>query len=84
MKYYLQADHTKDDIGLFYNLPRNIAHKKLFKYGGWPTQYLEQLQTFQEATLMIRKPGLEILHYLKTADYSLPINKYLICILLYD
>ncbi|KAL0278798.1 UNVERIFIED_CONTAM: hypothetical protein PYX00_000503 [Menopon gallinae] len=73
------ADHTKADIGLFYTLPQQLALRDLFgKRHGFPTPFLQLCHTFRETCIMVRKPGLELLHYLKNADYTKPINKYVI------
>lgn len=45
--------------------------------------YREQNKTFCELGLLIRKPALEIMSYLKNADYSRPVNRYVLCILLW-
>jgi hypothetical protein len=55
--------------------------KQLFQYGGLPTFFEQQTQTFMETAIMVRDPALEILHYLRTADYSRPAIRYVICIL---
>jgi hypothetical protein len=55
--------------------------KQLFQYGGLPKSFEQQTQTFMETAIMVRDPALEILHYLRTADYTCPAIRYIICIL---
>lgn len=40
-----------------------------------------QIKTFNEACVMVRQPALELISYLKKADYSKPALRYLLCIL---
>ena len=40
-----------------------------------------QVKTFNEACLMVRKPALELLHYLKNTDFAHPAVRYILCIL---
>lgn len=76
-----QVHHTKNDVGLFYTPSKELWFDVLFK-GLFKYNYREECTTFQEVPVLIREPALEIMNYLKNADYSAPINKYLLCILL--
>lgn len=40
-----------------------------------------QVKTFNEACVMVRQPALEVISYMKKADYSQPALRYLFCIL---
>lgn len=40
-----------------------------------------QVKTFNEACLMVRKPALELLHYLKNTNFAHPAVRYVLCIL---
>ncbi|XP_077974406.1 small ribosomal subunit protein mS29-like [Styela clava] len=75
------ADHSMKDIGLFYTIPQN-EFKVLSPDGisskAFDKKSLEEFHAFNEASMMIRKPSIEILNYLKHADYSLPVQRYLI------
>lgn len=42
---------------------------------------LAQIQTFNEARVMVRKPALELLAYLKGSNFAHPAVRYVICIL---
>lgn len=42
---------------------------------------LSQIKTFNEARVMVRKPALELLAYLKGSNFSHPAVRYVICIL---
>ena len=52
--------------------------QKLFKHGGITKSYEKQMKTFNETTLMIRKPALEIIDCIKSTDFKKPINRYVI------
>lgn len=39
------------------------------------------MKTFNEACLMVRKPGLELLRHLRNTDFARPAVRYLLCIL---
>lgn len=65
-------------MGLFYTIPEDEGKKKLFALNGLSRRFRLQCDTFQEMSLMIRKPGVEIIHYLKNTDFNNPINKYLL------
>ncbi|KAK6630123.1 hypothetical protein RUM44_005674 [Polyplax serrata] len=72
-----QVHHTKNDVGLFYTPSKELWFDVLFK-GLFKYNYREECTTFQEVPVLIREPALEIMNYLKNADYSAPINKYLL------
>lgn len=78
--FILQTFHTTADVGKFYTMPE-VVKKQYFQLGGFPKSFGEQTITFNENGIIIRKPALEIIDYMKKADYNkLPI-KYVICIL---
>jgi small subunit ribosomal protein S29 len=39
------------------------------------------MKTFNEGCVMVRPPALEVISYLKRADYSKPALRFLFCIL---
>lgn len=47
----------------------------------WAHLLLSQIQTFNEARVMVRRPALEILAYLKGSNFAHPAVRYVICIL---
>ena len=75
------ADHRLTDIGLFYTIPQNDAQKLINKgleIDFLSQQYIRHCKAFNEYCMMIRKPNLELVHFLKTANYNLPVNRYLL------
>lgn len=46
-----------------------------------PASPFSQVKTFGEACLMVRKPALELLHYLKNTNFAYPAVRYVLCIL---
>lgn len=74
------VNHKTDHIGKLYTMPENIQ-RQLFQHGGFPKKFVTQATTFQEYAIMIRQPAVEIISYLSQADYTRPVNKYVLCIL---
>ncbi|XP_069040775.1 small ribosomal subunit protein mS29 isoform X1 [Lepisosteus oculatus] len=62
------GQHSERHAGQFYTLPPAEV-KTLFPHG-LPPRFQEQIQTFNEACVMVREPALELIGYLKRADYS--------------
>lgn len=71
----LKHDHSH--AYRYYTIPLEVK-KQLFQYGGLPKYFDEQTKTFMETCIMVREPALEILHYLRTADYTRPAVRYVI------
>ncbi|XP_069796674.1 small ribosomal subunit protein mS29 [Narcine bancroftii] len=68
--------HTEQHLGLHYSLsPEDL--KTTFPQG-FTRRYQQQVKTFGEACLMVRRPGLELVSYLKAANYSHPPVRYVI------
>lgn len=69
------ACQSEKHLGQFYTLPS--AHiRPLFPHG-LPWRYQQQVKTFNEACVMVRPPALELISYLKKADYSKPALRYI-------
>jgi len=75
------VNHNTDHIARLYTMPSNVQ-QQLFQHDGLPRTFIKQITTFQEYALLIRQPAIEILSYLNQADYTRPVNKYVLCILL--
>lgn len=76
-----ESDPSKQSYeheGQFYTLKPDIA-TKLFLLGGFDKEQQLALKTFRETAIMIRKPALEIMGYLKKTDFSKPVNRYILC-----
>ncbi|XP_013389936.1 28S ribosomal protein S29, mitochondrial [Lingula anatina] len=71
------AHQTKDQIGQFYTVPEPIA-KKVFTRGWLNPKLLQLFDTFNETSIMVRKPALEIIDLMKSANYKDPVIKYVI------
>ncbi|XP_068426130.1 small ribosomal subunit protein mS29 [Clinocottus analis] len=65
---------SQNHIGQYYTLPS--AHIRTLFPHGLPRRYQQQLKTFNEACVMVRQPALEVISYLKKADYSQPSLRY--------
>lgn len=74
------ANHTKEHLSRFYTIPQDDV-KTIFVHGIQKI-YNTQIKTFNEMSILIREPAIELLTYLKQTDFTKPVNKYVICILL--
>ncbi|XP_015178536.1 PREDICTED: 28S ribosomal protein S29, mitochondrial [Polistes dominula] len=70
-------NHNEQHLNRLYTIPDNIV-QTFYKINGIPANYLRLANTFNECSLLVRNPTIEILSYLEQADYSRPINKYLL------
>ncbi|XP_074540596.1 small ribosomal subunit protein mS29 [Halichoeres trimaculatus] len=68
------ACHTEKHIGQYYTLPP--AHTHTAFPHGLPRYFQQQMKTFNEACVMVRQPALEVISYLKKADFSKPPTRY--------
>lgn len=71
------SNHTTDHIGKFYSIDVDMKNK-LFRFGGLPKTYEKQAKTFNELSLMVRSPAVEIINYIKNTDFSKPINRFVL------
>lgn len=70
------AKHGEQHEGQHYSIPLQDL-KTVFPHG-LPPRYTMQVKTFGEACLMIRKPALELLGYLKNTNFAHPAVRYLL------
>ncbi|XP_020021761.1 small ribosomal subunit protein mS29 isoform X4 [Castor canadensis] len=70
------AKHGEQHAGQHYNIPLQDV-KTVFPHG-LPPRFVMQVKTFGEACLMVRKPALELLHYLKNTNFAHPAVRYLL------
>uniref|UniRef100_A0A8C1V2B1 Small ribosomal subunit protein mS29 n=1 Tax=Cyprinus carpio TaxID=7962 RepID=A0A8C1V2B1_CYPCA len=68
--------HSEGHTGQYYTLPPTHI-QKLFPYG-LPPRFQLQIKTFNEGCVMVRPPALELISYLKRADYSKPPLRYVL------
>uniref|UniRef100_A0A8C2GHC4 Small ribosomal subunit protein mS29 n=2 Tax=Cyprinus carpio TaxID=7962 RepID=A0A8C2GHC4_CYPCA len=71
-----QTYHSEGHSGQYYTLPPTHI-QKLFPYG-LPPRFQLQIKTFNEGCVMVRPPALELISYLKRADYSKPPLRYVL------
>ncbi|NWZ38989.1 RT29 protein, partial [Brachypodius atriceps] len=71
------AKHTEQHEGRLYNIPLEEV-KAVFPHG-LPHRFQQQIRTFNEARVMVRKPALELLAYLKGSNLAHPAVRYVIC-----
>ncbi|XP_077012528.1 small ribosomal subunit protein mS29 isoform X1 [Tamandua tetradactyla] len=70
------AKHGEQHEGQHYNIPFQDL-KTIFPHG-LPPRFVMQVKTFSEASLMVRKPALELLHYLKNTSFAHPAVRYVL------
>lgn len=70
------AKHGEQHEGQHYSIPLQDL-KTVFPHG-LPPRYMMQVKTFGEACLMVRKPALELLGYLKNTNFAHPAVRYLL------
>uniref|UniRef100_A0A7G3AB76 Small ribosomal subunit protein mS29 n=1 Tax=Lutzomyia longipalpis TaxID=7200 RepID=A0A7G3AB76_LUTLO len=75
-----EAQPSKQSLlheGKFYTVAPEVK-KRLFTHGGFPRLYEKQVKTFAEATLMVRKPALEIMDYIGRTNFNKPPIRYVL------
>jgi len=75
------SQHTLNDTGLFYKLPDDVYSRMTtpeWNTLAFPHRYQKCASIFNEACMMIREPGLEIVNILEQTDYKLPVNRFLL------
>uniref|UniRef100_A0A8C3GNF6 Small ribosomal subunit protein mS29 n=1 Tax=Cairina moschata TaxID=8855 RepID=A0A8C3GNF6_CAIMO len=71
-----QANHTEHHEGRHYSIPLEEV-KAVFPHG-LPYRFQQQVKTFNEACLMVRKPALELFTYLRNSNFAHPAVRYVI------
>ncbi|XP_067831964.1 28S ribosomal protein S29, mitochondrial isoform X2 [Heptranchias perlo] len=68
--------HSEQHEGLHYTIsPSDL--KTIFPHG-LTRRFQQQIKTFNEACVMVRRPALELVGYLKATNYSYPAIRYVI------
>ncbi|XP_040474658.1 28S ribosomal protein S29, mitochondrial isoform X1 [Falco naumanni] len=70
------ASQTERHEGRHYSIPLEEV-KTVFPHG-LPYRFQQQIKTFNEACLMVRKPALELFAYLKNSNFAHPAVRYVI------
>ncbi|XP_025853050.1 small ribosomal subunit protein mS29 isoform X1 [Vulpes vulpes] len=70
------ARHGEQHAALHYHIP--LQDLKTVFPQGLPPRFIMQVKTFNEACLMVRKPALELLHYLKNTNFAHPAVRYVL------
>lgn len=71
------TNHDSQHIGKFYRIS-DETKGKVFKHGGLPQFFEKQVKTFGETCLMIRKPAVDIINYIRNTDFTKPVNRYVL------
>ncbi|NXE84538.1 RT29 protein, partial [Cochlearius cochlearius] len=70
------ANHAERHEGRHYSIPLEEV-KAVFPHG-LPYRFQQQIKTFNEACLMVRRPALELFAYLKSSNFAHPAVRYVI------
>lgn len=70
--------HSEQQIGRFYTVPQDVFDG-LFQLAGFTAKQRKMLTNVGENSIMVRKPALEIIDFLKRTDFSKPVNRFVIC-----
>ncbi|XP_010210930.1 PREDICTED: 28S ribosomal protein S29, mitochondrial [Tinamus guttatus] len=70
------ANHGELHEGRHYNIALQEV-RAVFPHG-LPSPFQQQIKTFNEASVMVRKPALELLTYLKSSSFANPVIRYVI------
>ncbi|XP_019383703.1 PREDICTED: 28S ribosomal protein S29, mitochondrial [Gavialis gangeticus] len=70
------ANHTEQHDCQHYSIP--LEEVKVIFPHGLPRRFKEQIETFKEACLMVRKPALELFGYLKSTNFAQPAIRYVL------
>nr|XP_050852368.1 28S ribosomal protein S29, mitochondrial [Vespula vulgaris] len=71
------VNHNEQHLNRIYTIPKD-TFKTLFQNVGIPKDFLTLSTAFNECSILIRSPALEVISYLEQADYNRPINKYVL------
>lgn len=77
----VQTKHTKQDVGKLYTMPEDVRRQLFDKYV-LPLYFERLIDVFNETNIVVREPALELIEYLKRANYDKPVIRYVLCILL--
>lgn len=69
--------HNAGNLARLYTIPTD-TQQQLFQHGGLNRTFMKQVATFQECSILVRQPAVEIISYLNRADYTRPVNKYVL------
>ena len=81
---YSQVNHSLRHEGQFYRIQDDVYNRLFEPSRYWIPNYHNTTECFQERCIMVRKPALEVIHYLKNADYSHPVVRYILCKKFFD
>ncbi|NWQ68949.1 RT29 protein, partial [Neopipo cinnamomea] len=70
------AKHTEQHEGRHYDIPLEEV-KAVFPHG-LPYRFQQQIRTFNEARVMVRRPALELFAYLRSTNFAHPAVRYVI------
>lgn len=73
------VEHDESCLNRIYTVPSDITTLLM---ANTTLELRKQVQVFRELGILVRQPAIEMISYLEQTDYTKPINKYVLCILL--
>ena len=78
---FVKINHRIDHNSRFYSISESVK-KQLFSGGGLPKEYQSLSETLNGLCIMVRKPTIELIHYLNKTNFDAPVLRYVLCKLL--
>lgn len=72
------SKHSLKHEGRIYRIPDDV-YEGIFQLGGFRDFHQNMFKLFKERCIMVRRPALEVIDYLKRTDFSRPVNRYIFC-----
>lgn len=72
------SKHGPQHEGRLYKIPEDVF-EGVFQMGGFRQVHKDMFKLLNERCIMVRKPALEVIDYLKRSDFSRPVNRYILC-----
>lgn len=70
--------HGEEHVGRYYAVPPDVIDG-FFQFGGYTEKQRAMMSLLGDHSIMVRKPALEIIDFLKKTDFSRPVNRFVIC-----
>ncbi|XP_046447592.1 28S ribosomal protein S29, mitochondrial-like [Daphnia pulex] len=71
------VNHRVEHNSRFYSISEPVK-KQLFAGGGLPKEYQSLSETLNGLCIMVRKPAIELIHYLNKTNFDAPVLRYVL------
>lgn len=80
--FLFQSNHTENHLGLWYTIPAEEFKALFGAVASVPLTYNKLVNTFNESSLLIRRPAVSVISYIKQMKLdAVTPPKFLFCIL---